>query len=518
MSILGLSRILYTPSDLSLNALVLSFPVMMAMATSLGIVVVLSVAVMTGGKPKPPLANPPRWNQTTLSKRIEFLQNGRAILSEARNRYGKQPYRLIVDTGECLILPPEYALMIRNNMDLSFAKAIEKNFSGNVSGFEMYAVPLHEKRLVQSVVQDQLTKYLKWKETVIAESILQLTARLSTRVFLGDTMCRNTAWLEASKAYTVASFTMILKMTALPSSVKFLVPWFSSEAKEVSKLGSTCREILTPLLTQRRALRAEARTNGKPEPVFNDMIDWFEQKSGGKGYDPALFQIALSFVAIHTTTNEPQYVEALREEIVRVLTADGLTKAALANLTLMDSALKESQRYRPAAFLTMRRQAKRTVVLPNGLVINKGEQIAVDGFNMSDPNVYPDAHKYDIYRYQRMRADADRAVVSQSYLVSTGPNNLSFGHGAQGCPGRFFAANEMKIALCHMLLKYDWDLAEDTDLESRLLFGETEALNKGNKLRFRRRKEELDLEGPAPLRHATKKYYPPVVGMRQKKR
>jgi len=30
----------------------------------------------------------------------------------------------------------------------------------------------------------------------------------------------------------------------------------------------------------------------------------------------------------------------------------------------------------------MRRQARRTVVLPNGLVIKKGEQIAVDGSNM----------------------------------------------------------------------------------------------------------------------------------------
>ncbi|KAH6860614.1 cytochrome P450 monooxygenase-like protein [Alternaria rosae] len=486
--------------------------------------VVLWIAIGTSKKPKPPLANPPRWNQTTLSKRIEFLKNGRAILSDARKRYGKQPYRLIVDTGECLILPPEYAVTIRNNMDLSFAKAIEKNFSGHVSGFEMYAVLLHEKRLVQTVVQDQLTKYLNVLTKPLSEeatyaidmifghdmanSVLQLIARLSTRVFLGDTMCRNTAWLEASKAYTVASFTMILKMTALPSSVKFLVPWFSSEAKNVFKHGATCRAILTPLLAERRALKAEARRNGRPEPFFNDMIDWFEQKSGGKGYDPALFQIALSFVAIHTTSellthaltllaNEPNYVAALREEIVRVLTANGLTKAALANLTLMDSALKESQRYRPAAFLTMRRQARRTVVLPDGLVINKGEQIAVDGFNMSDPDIYPDPHKYDIYRYHRMRAGADRATVSQAHLVSTGPNNLSFGHGAQGCPGRFFAANEMKIALCHLLLKFDWQLAEGTDLESKFLFGETEALSKVNKLRFRRRKEELDLEGLA---------------------
>jgi len=162
MSIDGLPQVPYAPSNLSLVSMAQSFPAMIAML--LGLIGVLSVVVSTSGKPKHPLANPPRWNQTTLSKRIEFLKNGRAILSDARIRYGKQPYRLIVDTGECLILPPEYAATIRNSMDLSFAQAIEKNFSGHVSGFEMYAVLLHEQRLVQNVVKDQLTKYLSKKQ------------------------------------------------------------------------------------------------------------------------------------------------------------------------------------------------------------------------------------------------------------------------------------------------------------------------------------------------------------------
>lgn len=94
------------------------------MTISLGVMVVLSVVFMTSGKAKPPLANPPRWYQTALFKRLEFQHNGRAIMSEARRRYGKQLYRLITDTGECLVLPPEYAAMIRNSMDLSFAEAV----------------------------------------------------------------------------------------------------------------------------------------------------------------------------------------------------------------------------------------------------------------------------------------------------------------------------------------------------------------------------------------------------------
>jgi cytochrome P450 len=170
---------------------------------------------------------------------------------------------------------------------------------------------------------------------------------------------------------------MTLKMAALPPYLKFLVPYLSSEAKTVRENGNLCREILTPLFTQRQALKAEARRNGQPEPVFNDMIDWYEQEARGTKYDPALFQTALSFVAIHTTSellthaltllaSEPEYIDALREEIVRVLSSEGLTKGALANLKLMDSCLKESQRYRPAAYCKLCKNPSFILFLENG--------------------------------------------------------------------------------------------------------------------------------------------------------
>jgi cytochrome P450 len=338
-------------------------------------------------------------------------------------------------------------------------------------------------------------------------------------------MCRNEAWLEASKAYTVTSFVMALKMAAIPQALKFLVPWFSKEAKVVRQHLEETRTILTPLMNQRKSIKAEARKNGKPEPVYNDMIEWYEQESQGFAYDPAVYQTVLSMAAIHTTSellshtmmllaDEPQYVEALREEIIQVLRTEGLTKSALANLKLVDSTFKETQRFRPSTFrkfpssikteirvtnvydvVSMRREAKQKVVLPDGTTINKGEQIAVDGFSMQDPDVYSDPETYDIYRYYRMRQDP--ATANKAHLVSTGPDNLSFGHGAQSCPGRFFAANEMKIALSHLLLKYDWELAPEASLEPKHVFGEMTHLDSNNKLRFRRRKEEVDLENLA---------------------
>jgi cytochrome P450 len=42
------------------------------------------------------------------------------------------------------------------------------------------------------------------------------------------------------------------------------------------------------------------------------------------------------------------------------------------------------------------------------------------------------------------------------HFVSTSPEHMAFGFGKHSCPGRFFAAIEVKIALCHILLKYDF--------------------------------------------------------------
>lgn len=52
-----------------------------------------------------------------------------------------------------------------------------------------------------------------------------------------------------------------------------------------------------------------------------------------------------------------------------------------------------------------------------------------------------------------MRQDGGKHVSNQ--FVSTSANHLGFGHGVHACPGRFFASTEVKVALCHILLKYD---------------------------------------------------------------
>lgn len=73
-------------------------------------------------------------------------------------------------------------------------------------------------------------------------------------------------------------------------------------------------------------------------------------------YVPVAFQLQLSFVGIHTTydllgrvlsllAERPAYVEVLREEIIDVLKVHGMSKTGLYRMTLLDSAIKETQRF-----------------------------------------------------------------------------------------------------------------------------------------------------------------------------
>ncbi|KAI4151581.1 MAG: hypothetical protein LQ340_003426, partial [Diploschistes diacapsis] len=69
----------------------------------------------------------------------------------------------------------------------------------------------------------------------------------------------------------------------------------------------------------------------------------------------------------------------------------------------------------------------------------------------------PDA--FDPFRYYRLRESGpDQVQKHQSAM--TDQNNLHFGHGKYSCPGRFFASNEIKIIMAHLLLQYDFKYPE----------------------------------------------------------
>lgn len=91
--------------------------------------------------------------------------------------------------------------------------------------------------------------------------------------------------------------------------------------------------------------------------------------------------------------------------------------------------------------------------LPTGTAI----AVCIHTSHFADAN-YEDAQIFDPLRFVKLKATAPQRKWD---VITTAPDFLSFGHGKHACPGRFFAAAELKLMLAYVVANYDVKLAEE---------------------------------------------------------
>lgn len=175
---------------------------------------------------------------------------------------------------------------------------------------------------------------------------------------MGEEMCDNEQWLRLSSEYTKLVFNLVGDLFAYPNKfTRKIVHRFLPRCQELRASLDRCRQTLQPVIDRRKEAVADAVNRGEDPPTWEDSLEWFRREFGE--IDFATKQIQMSMAAIHTTTDllaetlvrvacHPEHVPALREEAIRVLSAEGWKKTALYNLRFMDSFIKEAQRMRPA--------------------------------------------------------------------------------------------------------------------------------------------------------------------------
>ena len=259
-------------------------------------------------------------------------------------------------------------------------------------------------------------------------------------------------------------------------------------------------KILIPEILRRQKSYGGASKGEKP----NDFLQWQIDRGAASGLhvesEPktiAARLLATNFAAIHTSTfsitqtifdlvsSSPEVLASLREESTAALAATGgeWSKATLQLLVKHDSALRESIRL--GSFLSV--GMVRRVIAPDGLIAPNGTHcpynswigIASNAVH-NDPAIYPESDKYRPFRFSDMREaevkaeiDGDSEVVhtkeserealikkANLSFVSVGSQYHPFGHGRHACPGRFFAANELKLLLAYMIQNYDFEFLE----------------------------------------------------------
>ncbi|KAI0802275.1 cytochrome P450 [Xylaria sp. FL0064] len=512
---------LYSPAYAQMKQYVL------LVAAALFAVTLARVAWNKHTRKQPPVINPPKlFDLTGGSTKVDFLRRSYEMIHDNSRDGSNRPYTMYTDVGAVIVLPPKFADEIKNNPRLDFMTNVENEFhgDGSVPGFEVFNTDFASLILVQ-VAKKQLTKFLnkitkplsdeaafslrtilgdysEWKEFNLLEVNLSLVARLSSRVFLGDKLCRDPGWLQVTSQYPITSFNAAYKLRLYPKWIRPLVHWFLPECQLLRHQSAQARSMIQPIIDQRLEEKRKALEAGLPVPTYDDAIDWAQEESKQFKYEPATFQLAMSNAAIHTTSDlftqtilellaHPELIQPLRDEVIEVLRIHGCTKSGLYNLKLMDSILKETQRVKPISMVSMQRIALADVPLSDGTVIPKGAKLAVANTTRLDGDLYEEPEKFDGYRFLKMRSDPGKENTAQ--FVTTGTNSLGFGHGTHACPGRFFAANEIKVALCHLVLKYDLELGPGSQPEISW-YGFNLNANKDAKIRVRRRKEEIDID------------------------
>ncbi len=190
--------------------------------------------------------------------------------------------------------------------------------------------------------------------------MLNIISQLSSRVFLGEELCRNPDWLRVTMSYTVDAITAGQDLRVWPMALRSLVHWFIPSCRKLREDLAECQKLVNPVIQKRREEKKNRVLQGLEPKKYLDAMEWMEQAAKGRSYDPSISQVMMAMAAnfsgsdaltqvLFDLCDQPKLVQDMREEIISVMTENQWNKSTIYKLRLMDSVLKESQRIKPAA-------------------------------------------------------------------------------------------------------------------------------------------------------------------------
>ncbi|GJE97803.1 cytochrome P450 [Phanerochaete sordida] len=297
----------------------------------------------------------------------------------------------------------------------------------------------------------------RWVPVHVSPVFSTIVTRAANRVFVGQPICRDGGYVHMMLHVAEDVTKAVALLTIMPAFLKGLI---ARKATVIDTRIQQCLDYLRPAIDDRMAMMARF---GKEWDKPNDLLQWTIDEVTARNWTPdniARIILFINFGAIETTSHaiihalydiavRPEVAAALREEAEIAVAEAGWTKAAMTKMRKLDSFLRESQRMNGPTTVSMFRHVLRPVTLSDGTHLPAGTTVVtptlpthLDGAN------YADAGAFDALRFYR-------AAGVQPALVTTSADYITFGHGKHACPGRFFAANELKAALAYVLVHYD---------------------------------------------------------------
>ncbi|KAJ6576531.1 cytochrome P450 [Mycena vulgaris] len=329
------------------------------------------------------------------------------------------------------------------------------------------------------VMDTQLGGGNEWTPIRALDTFTRIICRSSNRIFVGLPLCRDEDYCKLASQFST-------NVLVCGPMIKFLLPEFLRSLagtifKTVFRHHERMLKHLRPIIADRRKRRSEADN----PTVENDMLTWLmDTAPADHEYSTeslAMRMLNVNFVALHTTSktfthalyhlaSKPLYIPILRAEVQKCLgksSPTSWTKEGLGRCAKLDSFLKESQRLNGMGALWMPRMAVNDFTFSDGTKISPGTFVATAATAIhEDEEIYERPLDFEGLRFSTIREqhndphDLDNFEPESDNdwkhrLTGTSPHCLSFGGGRHICPGRFFAALELKCLMAYLLLHYD---------------------------------------------------------------
>jgi cytochrome P450 len=363
-----------------------------------------------------------------------------------------------------------------------------------------------------------------FRDVTVWGSMGAIVSRATNYAFVGLPYCRDSWLLDAGVGFARALplSQLLLSFTWKPlrplASLLFTLPCRYYENRFIRVLVPEIEHRLRRF-TNSTSSSCSGQSSGKAEKK-NDFLQWCIEQAIESG-DHRMWQpralagriLLMNLVSIHTSSltivnvmldlalSTPEVLEELRVEIKQAFDECGgqWTKLALGKMEKLDSVLRESARLNTLVAVGLRRRvvAKEGFTTTSGVHIPFGNFCAVHNLGVvHDPNVYEDPDTFKPFRFVGLRRDVNSDDANKDHIQrarltfpATGCDYLAFGNGRQACPGRFFAASELKLMLAYALIYYDLEIMDSRPRDRWI--GILRIPSSNAKLRVRRRKESV---------------------------
>ncbi|KAH9838661.1 cytochrome P450 [Rhodofomes roseus] len=429
---------------------------------------------------------------------IRSLANAPSIIHEGYTKHKGRSFKF-AEAGHWRVLltsPEAVEELARAPEDvLSFPAAandsiqVEYTLGPNIAR-DAYHIPLIRNQLVRNAprmmddirdevvcaFRDEMQPRDGWISVQLKDVSAHIVCRVINRVFVGLPLCTDPDYLAVNTGFMM---NVVLGGALIKLFPSFLKPFVAKFCTNIPASIDRVVRHLEPIITERLRVSAEGRLGGQKEGNGpNDMLQWLIESApdGPERTVPALALrvLVVNFAALHTTSTmlthtlyylaaHPEHAAFLRDEVERVVQDEGWSKAALGNMRLVDSFLKEVGRVTGLGAISVNRKALQDFTFLDGTFVPKGTFVAAAARPIHwDEEHYANPEAFDPWRFANMSNRNFKTAASEQ-LVKTNDHYLLFGHGRHACPGRFFAATLLKLILAHVVTTYDVKFADSMD-------------------------------------------------------